>query len=134
MPIVTKQPTRKFTDLDLNFIANPNDGDVSVKTDTAAVKQSIKNLILTKNFEKPFHPEIGCQANNLLFEPASPFLQVTMAESIKRLLSAYEPRANILQVTVNVNEDNHSIDMTILFRIINTFTTDTVNLSVTRTR
>jgi hypothetical protein len=68
--------TRTFTDLDLNFLAHPVTKDVTAKTDEQAVKASIRNLILTSNYEKPFHPEIGSPIKSLLFEPATPLTLV----------------------------------------------------------
>ena len=59
--------TRTFTDLDLNFTAHPVNKDVATKYDEQAIKQSVRNLILTKNFERPFHSEIGCQVRGMLF-------------------------------------------------------------------
>ena len=64
--------TRTFTDLDLNFFAHPVTKDVTTKIDEQAIKSSVRNLILTSNYEKPFHPEIGSPLKSLLFEPATP--------------------------------------------------------------
>ena len=61
--------TRNFSDIDLTFIANPVTGDLSKKYDENAVKQSIKNLVMTRNYERPFNSSIGSQIYNVLFEP-----------------------------------------------------------------
>lgn len=44
----TRQLT--FTDIDLTFTAKPS-GEIYKKTDAAAVKQAIKNLLLTNKME-----------------------------------------------------------------------------------
>ena len=46
------------SDLDINFDRNPLSGDVAMRRDEEAIKRSLKNLILLKRNEKPFHPEI----------------------------------------------------------------------------
>lgn len=126
--------TKTFSDLDFNFIANPATGDVARKFDENAIKQSVKNLILTSNYEKPFHPEIGSQINSLLFEPFSPMLQAVMVEAIKNTIINYEPRVSLLNVTVNANPDNNSLYVSIIFKIINTETPISVDLVLERTR
>ena len=126
--------TRTFSDLDFNFIANPATGDVTRKFDDNAIKQSVKNLILTANYEKPFHPEIGSQVNSLLFEPFSPMIQAMMTEAIKNTINNYEPRVNLLNVVVGANPDNHSLNVSIIFKIVNTETPISVDLVLERTR
>lgn len=126
--------TRIFTDLDLNFTANPSTGDISKKFDENAVKQSIRNLLLTNNYERPFHPEIGTQLNSLLFEPFSPLLEATLRQSIIVTLQNFEPRVKVIQVDVTLNPDNHTVYVSIIFNIVNTTNPLTVNLTLQRTR
>jgi phage baseplate assembly protein W len=126
--------TRTFSDLDFNFFANPVTGDVSRKYDENAIKQSIKNLVMTNHYERPFHPEIGSQINSLLFEQFSPLLQGMLERSIINTISNFEPRVELLEVLVNLNPDNQSVLVTITFRIVNTQTPITVDLTLQRTR
>ena len=55
----SKRANRIYKDLDLNFGRNVVTGDVNKLTDVEAVKRSVRNLINTSHFERPFHPEIG---------------------------------------------------------------------------
>lgn len=126
--------SRTFTDLDLNFIANPVTGDVSRKYDENAIKQSIKNLVMTNHYEKPFHPEIGSQIYSLLFEPFSPMLKSMLERSIINTIANFEPRASLIDVEVTLNPDNNSIYCQITFRIINTQRPLTVDITLSRTR
>lgn len=126
--------TRTFTDLDLNFIANPVTGDVSRKYDENAIKQSIKNLVMTNHYEKPFHPEIGSQVMALLFEPASPFLQVTLQRAIVNTITNFEPRVRILSVDVELSPDTNTAYVSVNFRITNTEKPLTVDFTLQRTR
>lgn len=126
--------TRTFSDLDLNFIANPVTGDVSRKHDETAIKQAVKNLILTNHYERPFHPEIGSQINSLLFEPFTPLLQGMIEQAIINTITNHEPRVNLLGVVANLNPDNHTVYVTITFQIVNTERPLTVDLTLQRTR
>lgn len=131
---ITTRNARVFSDLDLNFIANPATGDVSKKYDESAIKQSIKNLIMTNHYEKPFHPEIGSQVLSLLFEPFSPLLQAMLEQAITNTINNFEPRVRLQQVNVFLNPDNVSVYVTIEYKIVNTEKPITVDFTLQRTR
>lgn len=126
--------TRTFTDLDLNFLAHPVTKDISTKTDEQAIKSSIRNLVLTSNYEKPFHPEIGSQIKSLLFEPATPMLPILIKKAIEFTIYNFEPRVNLINVDAVLSEDENSIDVTVEFVIINTSTPLALDLILYRTR
>lgn len=126
--------TRTFTDLDLNFIANPVTGDVSVKYDVNAIKQSVKNLVMTRHFERPFHPEIGSQVNDLLFEPYSPLTRGMLEQAIKNTITNFEPRVVLHAVQVSLSNDEMSALIKIIFTIINTIQPISIDLTLSRTR
>ena len=126
--------TRTFTDLDLNFLAHPVTKDVTTKVDEQAIKASIRNLILTSNYEKPFHPEIGSPIKSLLFEPATPILPVLIERAIHQTIDNYEPRVRLTSVKANLSADNNAVYVTIEFVIVNTSVPLIVDLILTRTR
>jgi len=126
--------SRTFTDIDLNFLAHPVTKDVTVKTNEQAIKSSIRNLILTSNYEKPFHPEIGSQINSLLFEPATPMLPIMLKKAIEFTIYNFEPRVNLTNVSAILSEDENSINVSIEFVIINTSTPVGLDLILYRTR
>lgn len=125
---------RKFTDLNMLFGKHPVTADVVKRTDEDAVKSSIRNLILTKNFERPFHPEIGCQVHSLLFELWSPVLRNIMQRTIRDTLDKFEPRAKINSVEVSDKSDTNEIDVTVEFLLQNTNTPITVTTTLSRAR
>lgn len=126
--------TRIFSDLDLNFTAHPVSGDIVKKYDENAIKQSIKNLILTQNYERPFHSEIGSQIKSLLFELPTSMTGSLIKRQIMDTITNFEPRANILDVTVLLSTDNNGIYCTIVFTVINSTTPISVDLFLERTR
>jgi phage baseplate assembly protein W len=126
--------TRTFTDLDLNFLAHPVTKDVTTKVDEQAIKASVRSLILTSNYEKPFHPEIGSPIKSLLFEPATPLLPILIQKAIHQTIDNFEPRVQLTNVIANLSEDSNSIYVTIEFVIVNTTKPVVVDLILTRTR
>lgn len=126
--------TRLFSDIDLNFTKNEVTGDIYKKYDEAAIKQSLKNLLFTSNYERPFHPEIGSQLRKLLFEPISPLLQGMLEAEITNTVLNFEPRVKLLKVEVRLNPDNNLVIVIIIFRIVNTEKPLTVEFTLQRTR
>ena len=126
--------TRTFSDLDLNFTKNPVTLDVTRRYDEDAVKNALKNLILTSNYERPFHSEIGSPIRKLLFEPASPMLGAMLKRTIQDVITSFEPRVNIIDIICVVAPDDQTIEVSIEFTILNTTAPITLDLTLQRTR
>lgn len=92
--------TRKWSDLDLDFTAHPNTGDLSIKRDADAVVRSIRYLMLTNHYERPFHPEIGSDVTKQLFEPMTYATVLRLKEAIRQTINNYEPRVQISRLEV----------------------------------
>ena len=86
-----KRSSRVYKDLNLNFTSNPVTGDVTNVTDVNAVKRSVRNLLLTNHYDKPFHPEIGSNVTALLFENFGPITGNQLSRTIEELISNFEP-------------------------------------------
>ena len=126
--------TRIFSDLDLNFTANPITKDVSIRYDENAIKAAVKNLVLTQNYERPFHSEIGSPLYGLLFDLANPLVAVSIQRVITDLINNFEPRVNIISVDVRLSPDNNSVYVTIIFTILNTQRPISIDVVLERTR
>lgn len=126
--------TRTFSDLDLNFTLNPVTMDVSRRYDEDSIKAALKNLILTGNYERPFHSEIGSPIRKLMFEPATPMLGAMLKRTIRDVINTFEPRVNIIDIICYVSDDEHTISVTIEFTILNTTAPITLDLTLQRTR
>ncbi len=133
MATITRNKTL-FSDLDMTFGRNPISNDVEKLTNEDAVKQAIKLLVLTQNWERPFHSEIGSPVNGLLFENASPIFTNIVKRVISQTITNFEPRVKINDIGVIERLDNNSLDITIQFSIIGTTTTSTVDINLERTR
>jgi phage baseplate assembly protein W len=126
--------TRTFSDLDLNFTAHPVTQDITRRYDENSVKTSLKNLILTSNYERPFHSEIGTPIKRLLFEPAGPMLEVMIQKAIEDTVYNFEPRVELLDVEVNTMQDENSVYITINYKLVNTERPLSLDLVLERTR
>jgi len=120
-----------YSDIDLSLDIKPS-GDVYKKTDAAAVKQAVKNLLLTNQGEKPFNPSYGGSLQGLLFDLLDDDAEDEIEDLIIVSVENYEPRARVLEVDVRPQIDNNAVSVRITFQIINT--TETVVLSTTITR
>ena len=126
--------SRTFTDINFNFSSHPSTADIVKNTDEEAVKGAIRNLIQTKNFDRPFHPEIGCGIHNLLFENFTPLTIQLARRAVEDILRAYEPRAEILDVQVASPQDSNDLQITVVFRLINADNPLKVTTILNRTR
>ena len=120
---------RQYTDLDLFFGKKATSKDISKVTDIQAVKRSIRNLVLTNFYEKPFHPEIGCGVRGLLFELMDPLTSYAIAKQIEITVENFEPRARLIGVRANPNLDRNEYEVTIEFYVVNA-PTELVDLTI----
>ena len=81
--------TRTWSDLDLDFTMHPVTKDVSIKRNVEAIKRSVRNLIMTNPFERPFHPEIGSGITGLLFDLVSPTTAAVLQSEIRQVLNNF---------------------------------------------
>ena len=129
-----KTNTRSWSDLDLDFNAHPVTKDVVTKTDVEAVKRSVRNLILTNRYERPFQPEIDGGVTRHLFELSTPSTIFDIESAIKLAISNFEPRVKLISVFVGGNLDRNGFDVTINFRVINVPEPVTIELFLERLR
>ena len=110
---------RQYKDLDLFFNKKNVSKDITKITDIAAVKRSIRNLVLTNHYEKPFHPEIGSGVRDMLFEPMSALTAHVLTRQIENVIENFEPRAKIISVAAQPNLDRNEYRVTINFFVLN---------------
>ena len=114
-----KRSSRIYKDLNLNFSINAVTGDVATVTDVIAVKRSVRNLLLTNHYDRPFHPEIGSNVTALLFENFGPITGNQLSRTIEEMISNFEPRARVETVECYPLSDLNSYDVRIYFYVEN---------------
>lgn len=123
-----------FSDIDFNMGLNPLTGDVSRKTNDQAVKQSLKNLILTSYYERPFRSNIGSPIKSIMFEPITPLLGVMLKKAVEQTVTNFEPRIELQKVDVRLLNDNQQVEVSIYYYILGTQALQSFNLILERTR
>ena len=118
----TNESTRSskiFKDLNLSFQQNSATKDIQKITDVEAVKRSVRNLLNTNHYEKPFHPEIGSNLRAMLFELMTPQMNHVISKQIENLINNYEPRCNLTQVHTQPMFDRNGYSVQISFMVNN---------------
>ena len=115
--------TYTYRDFSLFFTKNPVTGDVSTLADVADIKRSVRNLVLTNEFDRPFHPEIASHVRDLLFQPFTAITYNLLRNRIDKVLEIYEPRAKLTRIEIDDREfqnmDNNTLSVKIFFTILN---------------
>jgi phage baseplate assembly protein W len=115
--VISRSPD--YSDLDLDFIPHPTTKDVMVKTGSDAIKRSVRNLIMSNFYEKPFRPGIGSNAVKLLFDNMSPLVANFLENAITEVVQNYEPRVELLNVSVIADYDNNGYTARLDFVVLN---------------
>jgi phage baseplate assembly protein W len=122
-----------YSDLDALFLNRPS-GDVYKKTDAAAVRQSVKNLLQTNRGERPFQPDFGADLRSMFFELADYFTEKRIEKQIIIAIENYEPRARIISVDAKSMPEYNDVTVNIVFQIVNTTEVVTMETSLARLR
>jgi phage baseplate assembly protein W len=116
--IVTTR-TSDYSDIDATFELRTN-GDVYRKIDAAAVKQSVKNIVMTNHYEKPFDMFFGGNVQRYLFELAEDDDSSRVEDMVIRAIQNREPRALVREVYADLSPDSNSLNVRIVFQVVNT--------------
>ena len=111
--------TKSFSDLDIDFTANPVTGDVVKVKDANSVKRGIKNILLTENTERLFQPQIGSGLKNLLFEQMTDITTQLLEDEVRSSIDAWEERATVLSLVVTPEEELNRYRVAVTFRTNN---------------
>ena len=114
-----KRSSRVYKDLNLNFSTNPITQDVTAVTDVNAVKRSVRNLLLTNHYDRPFHPEIGSNVQALLLENFGPITGNQLSRQIEELIANFEPRARVESVECFPLPNENTYDIRVYFYVEN---------------
>jgi|TARA_B100000927_G_scaffold169484_1_gene136660 phage baseplate assembly protein W len=123
-----------FKDINLSLARHPITGDIASLTNIEAVKRSVRNLINTNFYERPFHPEIGSNVRSVLFEPVSPIVASVLERHVRDVVENFEPRAELIDVQVTDNSDANEYRVQIKFYVVNSSDIVDMNIFLERLR
>ena len=115
----SKRSARIYKDLNLDFQQNTATKDIQKITDIESVKRSVRNLINTNHYEKPFRPQVGSNLRAMLFENISPQMNHAISKEIDLLIKNYEPRCRLVEVNTIPDFDRNAYSASISFYVVN---------------
>lgn len=125
---------RIYSDLDLALTKHPVYDDIRPLTDIDAVKNAVRNLLLTNKGERPFQPNVGSGIFDLLFEHANMYTFEGVRNSIQDMLYSYEPRINQVRVKIDGNDEKNEMHVTVGFNVTGVANDATVDFYLERLR
>jgi phage baseplate assembly protein W len=134
MATVATNIVREYKDLDLNFTIHPVKKDINKLTAERAVVNSIKNLVSTNHYEKPFNPSFGSNLRRLLFENADKFTAALIEREITEVIRNFEPRATVSSVIVSPRTDENGFNVQLEFFVVNITNPLTITFFLERIR
>lgn len=129
---IARNPT--YSDLDLDFTPHPTTGDVMKKVGNAAIGRSLRNLILTNFYDRPFRSYIGSNVQRLLFENANAITAALIKDAIEEVVKNYESRVKLTGLDLNFDNDNNGYNVTLSYIIINRSEPAVITLFLERIR
>ena len=131
---LTKNNLEFYSDMFTDFSRHAVTGELNRKTNENAVKQSVKNLLLTNKYERLFNPEIGSNLKSILFENMTPQLPQILNDYIGDVFDNFEPRADFLFADMSFDHDRNGASIDVHFTIINSQVQATLPIYIERTR
>ena len=110
--------SKSFRDFSLTFEKNAVTNDILSLKNEAAIKESVKNIVLYNFYEKPFDPFFGGNIIGLLFENSTPTMVLEVKNRIEQSIEIHEPRVTAVSVTVQFEEDRNELNCKIQYLIL----------------
>jgi len=130
----TSKKKEYYSDFLNSFFPLPNGGDIAKTINENAVKQSVKNLVLTNVGDRFFQPDIGTNVNRSLFEFNDLITSLELTNYIQNTIKYHEPRAIDVSVTVLPVESKQYLQINIIFYVINNPNPIDLTLNLKRVR
>ena len=134
MATVTIKTNRTFSDLDLNFKLHPVKKDINIHLNELAITNSIKNLVLTNHYERPFQPNVGSNIRRLLFDNLDAITAANIERELEETINNFEPRAKVHKVTAIAAPDQNGYKLKLEFFVLNNASPITINFFLERVR
>ena len=123
-----------WRDLDLSLTLHPIRKDIMPLKDDNAIKNSVKNLLISNFYERPFSRDVGANLRALLFEPADSITKIALKDNIRRVIRKYEPRVVLRGIQINYQDDSNAYNITVIFKIKEFDTNESVEIVLRRLR
>lgn len=128
------KPSEVYSDFLQSFLPHPTTGNITRRTDVSSVKMALRNLMLTNKYERLKNPDFGTNIRNYLFELASDGTNTVLKDQIEIAIENYEPRVRILDLQVNLNPDQNSVLINLIFSVITNQEPQNLEITLYRVR
>lgn len=109
----------KFSDFVSPFDVNPDTGDIYRNINDFAIRESLKNILLTDLGERPFQPTLGGNIRQFLFENVDDKIVLRMKSAIEIAIHNHEPRVVLRDLSIVPDTDNNQVTITVFYTTIN---------------
>jgi len=109
----------KFSDFTSEFTSDPATGDLYKNVNDFAIKESLKNLILTEQGERMFQPTLGGTIRRSLFGQLDEITVTRLRSSVEMTIKNHEPRVVFRDISVVTDDDRNNASLTIFYSTIN---------------
>jgi len=130
--VVSKK--KPYRDLDLSLKIHPIRKDIIPLKDDAAVKNAVRNLLISNFYERPFQSDLGANLRGLLFEPAGMLTNIQIRDNIRFCVEKYEPRVSVDSIDITNVVDKNRYIIEVFFTIKEFSTQDSVEIVLRRLR
>lgn len=126
--------SEKYSDFSLGLEKHPDTNDILRYTDINDIKKTLKNIILTNNYERLYNPSFGCNIRKLLFENITAQTISLASEIIKESIIKYEPRVRLDTINIKADPDMSEINIVLTFLVLNISDPQTLSFNLNRVR
>lgn len=121
-----------FSDLPMFLSKNFFTRDINLKKDSMSIKESVKNIVLTRAGERPFDLSFTGYIYDMLFENVIDSQMIQYKVHLTNVINLYEPRVQVSDIIMESNDKTVNIE--IIYTIVSFEKTDSVSISVERNR
>lgn len=122
-----------YSDLPFFISKNSFTSDLNLVKNLSAIKQSVKNLILTNYGERPFNYRLGGNIYEKMFENYSYEIVSDLQNSIGGTIQEYESRIELTQILV-LNTEANELSVVVRYFIPFLEVNDEITVKIARTR
>lgn len=126
--------SQKYSDFLSNLYPHPVSKDIVKFVNENAVVRSIRNLLMTDRFERLYQPNIGSDIRKMLFENISSVTAQNISVFVQDTIDKYEPRAKVVSIQVQPDEENNRYVVSLVVMIINKQDPISFNITLDRIR
>ena len=102
----------------MTFQRNPLNDDLVALKNATAISRSVKNIVFTQPGEKFFNEDFGSRVSRFLFENIDPVTASNIKDEIVQSILNFEPRVQLIKVSVVPDYDGNAMNATIQYSII----------------